>query len=319
MRFALVTATTAILALTVACVPTDDARDYAQLLPDNRIQVNLPTELEGTARLDGWSQSYLITAKVTDDINGLLAGILLTVDAVTELPPTWSSEEDNTAVWGPWANALDPVETTLWVHHDVDTDEYAWGVNQRPKNQGDVEWTTVIAGVVDAGATPDSSSGYFGADFDAAAQLDPNVGLRGQFLSEYAISADGTVVATAGFEDFGDAGGDTTDAYYHYEQVPQGEGKMDLAYNADVHENGSADEVRLLRSRWVATGAGRSDLSVPEGELGELIATASECWGETFESEYWTDNFSGAGEVGDVSVCAFAEPEYNESEEIIAR
>lgn len=285
-------------------------RDYAEVLPDERVLVSLPTDVGDAARDGEFSEFYLLTAKVTDDVNGLIGGVLLTVNAVTQLPPSWSDTEENTAVWGPFANALDPVETVLWVHHDPETDVYTWVVAQRPKNEpSDEAWVHVIAGEVDPDATPEDSSGWFAIDFDAANALDPNQEATGKFLTEYDIDPDG-VSALAGFEDFTE-GGEAVNAYYAYDQTHGGEGLMDLALDADVNGIGE-EEVLVVRSRWTPVGEGRSDAYVTGGDLGALVATASECWDDSFAPVFHTDNYSGEDPTGDESLCAFDEASFDE-------
>ena len=302
----------AILALTACMLPVPGS--YTEVLPDERVKINLPVDPAAVEREKDWSEYYLLTARVTDDVNGLIGMILLVLDEVTALPPTWSDAEESTAVWGPFSDPLDPVETALWVHHDVDEDVFTWGVDLRPTEQAgtDEGWVAVVAGQVDPGATGDESSGYFGIDFDLASRLDPTSDATGRFGCEYDVGPDG-VQATAGFEDFSD-GGDPVTAYYAYEQDYEGLGRMDLALEQDVNpENGLGTlETHLMRSRWTPTGAGRADVYVTGGDLGPLVATASECWDETFEWVYQVDNCSGEAEEGDVADCVFASPEYDE-------
>lgn len=302
----------ALLALTGCLIPVPG--DYGDVLPDERIQINLPVAFGDSQRDREWSQFYLLTARVTDDVNGLIGFVLHTVDVVTDLPPTWHDTEDNTAVWGPFADALDPVQTVLWVHYDEETDVYTWVIAQRPKTEtSDEAWVHIIGGQVDAGATTETSSGWFAIDFDAAHDLDPNQTATGSFGCEYDIAADG-VKATAGFEDFSD-GDESVDAYYHYEQLFAGSGKMDLAIEDDINGN-LTEEILVVRSRWEYTGAGRSDGYVTGGDLGALVATVSECWDETFAPVFYEDNFSGNDPEGDEALCVYDEPEYNENDEL---
>jgi len=300
-------------ALTACDMGPTTAEDYASVLPDDRVQITLPVE---AARRDAreWSEFYLMTAEVTDDVNGLIGGVLHWVDVVTDYEPTWSDTEENTAVWGPWADALDPAETALWVHYDVETDIYTWGINQRPKGEGDDAWVVVVAGQVNEGATSEVSDGWFAIDFDSIHELDPTREATGSFICEYDIALDG-VVASAGFDDFSD-GGPALDAYYHYEQLFGSTGLMDLARTIDLNpEDGTdLDEVLVIRSRWTEFGEGRADAYVTEGDLGSTVGTATECWDDAFAPVYYTDNFSGTT-TGDEAECAFAEPEFSESTE----
>jgi hypothetical protein len=293
-----------VLALVLAGCSQPAPSDFLDVLPDERIQVNLPVGGDRGER--EWSTYYLFAATVTQSVNALIGGVLVWVDVITDTPPSWSSTEENTAVWGPYAQALDPAETILWVHYEAEDDTYQWGFSQRPKGEtSDEAWVPVIAGHVDAGATHEASSGWFVIDFDAAASLDPRVTARGAFGTEYALAPEG-VSATAGFDAFAD-GGDTLDAYYHYEQATGGSGKMDLGLLTDATGNATPEEV-LLRSRWEATGEGRGDGYVTGGDLGELVATASECWDTSFQAVFHDDSWSEP--TGDPALCVYAEPEY---------
>lgn len=296
----------ALLAALPACTGPVPAQ-YARVLPDDRLEVNLP---EAGARRDGdVSQYYLMTRQVTDGVNGLIGGVLGTVDQITELPPSWSNDEAATAVWGPWSQPLDAVQTLLTVHHDLDADTWTWAIVERPKaSTHDADWVPIVAGQVDAGATEVSSSGFFAIDFDQAAALDPAQTASGTFATEYSLFPDGAE-ATAGFQDYSD-GNQTVNAYYHYAQVPASVGQMDLAFPLDVNGNGT-DESEYVRSRWVDTGAGRADAYVTGGDLGSLVANATECWDTSFASVYYTDNFGGTT-TGDPNACVYDQPDYTD-------
>ncbi len=298
-----------------ACLQTSDgASDMARVLPDERVQINLPVDVGGSDRARDWSEFYLMTAEVTENVNGLVGSVLFMVDHITSTyEPSWSSSEANTALWGPWAEPLDSAETRLWVHHDEATDIYTWGFDQRLKNDDEAVWSTVIAGQVDAGATEDASSGWFAIDFDTMYELDPTTDAVGAFVCEYDLDEEG-VSGTALFDDFGEPGGsDFADAAYHYEQVHGGEGLMDLVRTIDLNPGSGTDEILVIRSRWTQDGEGRADAYATGGDLGEELGTATECWDTSFESVYYTDNYSGT-ETGDADLCVYEEPDYNESE-----
>lgn len=310
--FALITAALTTVALT-ACEPMDgDPGVYADVLPDSRLEVNLPVELDG-ARTKDWSEAYLFTARVTSDVNNLVGGILTTVGAVTQFPASWSDEEANTAVWGPFADALDPVETVLSVHYEPTTDEYDWAIAQRPKELAgdDTAWVAVIAGHVDAGATRDDSTGWMAIDFTAANELNPNQTATGTFGVTYDIDPDG-VSAEAGFEGFTD-GGDEVDAYYRYGQDFGGDGFMDLVWTEDLHPGPVGDETLAMRSRWLSTGEGRADAVVFDGDLAAPGAL-TDCWDTAFEVAYYDQSWSDEEDRGEEAACAFDQAEWNEED-----
>lgn len=302
------------LATAVACGPVQTPDAYRDVLPDDRVLVNLRTDGAEGARTGEWSEAYTLTAEVTQSVNGTAGFVLGLVDTVTDFPPTWSDDAQTTALWGPWdGGALDPVASQLWVAQD-EAGAYTWALQQRPKNDDDAEWVTVVAGQVDAGATAEASRGAFAIDWSAAHALNPTVDpAQGLFYLEYDIGASG-VTAEAAFENFLDDNGNPANAVYAYEQVYEGDGKMDLAIESDMDGDLSAKEVLVVRSRWLASGAGRGDAYALGGNFGDFVGTLSDCWGTDFNTSYWVDNFSAKGgfEEGDAATCVFAAPEYDD-------
>jgi len=303
----------AVAALSTACTPGGAGAEFTELLPDDRLYVNMPVDASNAKDAeDGvWSDYYLLTARVTDDVNAMIALPLILVDVITQYPPSEINDEQNHAVWGPYSDALDPVETVLHIERH-DDGAHEWYFVQKPKNADDAEYTDVIRGTVDAGSTRDVHSGTFAIAFDAMHELDPNVGLEGIFVSEYAVDEDG-VSATALFSEFSEGGSEAIDALYAYDQIHDGEGAMDLGWLADLDGNGD-DETHIVRSRWTYVGAGRSDAYLTGGSLGDVVFTESECWDENFDPVYNENNWGGEGS-GDVANCAYADAEYNESGE----
>lgn len=292
------TVTATLLALT-ACTPSTDA--LTDVLPDDRVQVNMPTDMaERTARgaLGDWSEFYVQTAETTDNVNGLIGHVLHLVDTLVQHRPTTFDRDGHRAIWGPYSDTLDPVETTLTVEYDPSTDVHTWWFSQWPKGD-EAAMVHVIAGEVDAGATREASTGRFVIDFTTMADLDPTADVSGVFTSEYDIAPDG-VAAGAYFDDWVDLDhpAEPIDAAYVYEQTFAGEGSMDLAYQHDYLDDGTLD-VYVLRSRWLADGSGRGDAVLAEaGE--ELLGAASECWDDGFQLVYRASSWEGEeGERGD--------------------
>ena len=81
-----------------------------------------------------------------------------------------------------------------------------------------------------------------------------------------------------------------------------------------VTGNATAEQI-LLRSRWESTGAGRSDGYVTGGDLGDLVATASECWDTGFSAVFHEDSWSDS--TGDEAQCVYADPEYADDPDVI--
>ncbi len=303
---------TSLTFLSMIALGCNRGSELTEVLPDERIQVNLPIG-EGLAKDEGkeWATYYLFTAYVTEHINGFVGGVLYWVDTITsEYPPTYVNRDLNNAVWGPWSGALDPVETQLWVTYDQSSDTYTWGFQQWPKEEDESSAYDVLLGEVDEGATHDVSSGRFSVDFDTIRELDPTETAAGQFDVDYDIREDG-VTAYATSTGFGE--GQDNDGTYYYDQSFGGDGMMDLVIISDLNPGGGAglDETWYVRSRWVEWGEGRSDVEATGGDLGSEVYTLSECWSSSFERVYYVDNFSGL-EEGDASLCVFDSAEYYE-------
>jgi hypothetical protein len=284
---------------------------HDDLLPkEEQVRINLPVEGGAAkgAETGDFARYYAVTRVVTENVNGLIGFVLGTVAYVVTLEPQWSDTDTNTAVWGPYSDSgLDPVETGLWVREE-DDGSYSWAIFEVPTGGDiDTESKVIVAGVVDAGATAEDASGQFAVDFDTAAAMDPAERIVGAFSVEYAYDADG-VDAVAGFDNYGYVDGERVDALYAYTEDYAGAGDMDIAWLDDVNASGT-DEVLAMRTRWEATGDGRSDAIVTGGDLGVESVTASECWGSDFIESYWTDTIGMYEPVGDVGACAYADAE----------
>jgi hypothetical protein len=200
------------------------------------------------------------------------------------------------------------VETGVYVER-LEDDSYAWAVFFVP-NGGTVESDAVpvIAGQVDAGATPDVASGRFAIDFATAHEMDPAWTQVGTFYVDYSYDEAG-VSATAGAEAYGWEGLPLVNAVYAYDQDFAGGGEMDLAYESDVNLTGVA-EIVTLKSRWQPDGVGRGDAQIVGGDLGADVVSASECWGTDFKTAFWTDSIGWYEVVGVESACGYAEAAY---------
>ncbi|MED5373689.1 MAG: hypothetical protein VX899_21910 [Myxococcota bacterium] len=289
------------------CLPGAPGSELTENLPDERLLINMPVQ-DGAAKAAGeWSQAYLFTASTTRSINGLTGFVLGMVDTITDYPASYVDGDQNHAVWGPWSDALDPVDTLLSVQLQ-DDGSTSWQFQQKPKGADDSEYVAVIVGEVDAGSTREVHSGRFYIDFDMINALDPNQSATGEYAVDYEVDEEG-VRGEAAFNDFQD-GAEPVDALYRYDQVHEGEGSMDLGWTTA----GADEEAELLyvvRSRWTEVGEGRSDALVTGGELGDNVALSSECWDTSFSSVYKETSWQGVVE-GEQGACAFAEAEYPE-------
>jgi len=299
----------ALLAIATVTAGCDDGAeappDYAWVLPDDRIKVDMP-DAEARRSAGDPSEYRRDTKDITRDVNGFIDEVLTTIDHITEFEPTWAEDTEDKAIWGPWNDGAN--DGMLYVQHFED-DHYEWALLIRPTGGSDDDWVAFIGGEVDPGATETTGSGRFAVDFDAVKVIDPASEPGGAFYSDYDVRSTG-VEAEAGFDGFTERAGDPpVDAGYRYRQDGDG-GEMDVAYLADIAEGGDLETV-ILRSRWVSTGEGRGDAYITGGDFGPLVYTGTECWNRsgivTFE-----ENNADFQTSGDEATCVFAEPEWND-------
>jgi len=294
----------AALALFAACTPEEQAvEDYSQILPGEELLVDLPAARRAAGDPSGFLAE---TTTVATDVNTFIGDTLDAIGAITEFEPTWADDGADKVVWGPWADA--GVEGMLAVERFED-DHYEWALLGRPEGADDDAWVGLIGGEVDPGATETTGSGTFGVDFDAWTARDPALGATGMFVSTYDVRDDGTD-AEAAFENFSDPTiSEPINAGYRYGEGADG-GYMDFAYEANIDDGGMPETV-ILRSRWVADGAGRGDAYFTGGDLGALVYQVSECW-DSAGVVVFDENNAELTTTGDVSACAYAEPQWSE-------
>src|SRR5690606_4158029 len=94
-------------------------------------------------------------------VNSGIGEILLGLDEVTSFRPTYTPD-DHTALWGPWLE--DGLWGKLWVRGELDG-SYTWALSIRPEESAEGDWSDVVSGSVEAGATEEASVGRFAIDF----------------------------------------------------------------------------------------------------------------------------------------------------------
>jgi hypothetical protein len=307
MKSLLAAAAAASLGL-VACIPQDDvSRDIDRAIPTaDQVSIKLPDKTT-TARTTGEQLAvgqianwYVATRDVTRTFNGGATWVLVLVHTIVKFPVT--SVDGDTYTWGPWSDALDPAEYKLDVRA-VGDGTYEYQLSGRSKTVANSRFEVVIDGNADPRAGDDKGSGDFLIDFDASRRVNPiDAGdAKGSVDVHYDLAQrhlDLTISST-------DAQGKPVLADYAYNQALDGGGDMVFAISGDAG-GGAALETATLRSRWLASGAGRADGRIAGGNLGTTQATASECWDTTFRRVFYTDSVSLAATEGAQTACAFA-------------
>jgi hypothetical protein len=295
----------------VACIPPNDDPHpgISRALPtaeDVRIDLPENSSAKGTAEaLGDLSPWYVVTRQVTRDLNGGTAWVLIVVHTVVQFPPT--TVEGDTYTWGPWSDALDPADYRLVVTA-LDNGSYDWSLDGRSKTQVGADFETVIAGNAVPGETEGTGHGEFTIDFDAAERVNPvDNDARGVVGISYDLAARHLDMSIATVETRPE--GEVPVNYeYAYTEKEDGSGDMVFAAHGDTDDEGTAAEDAVIRSRWLADGAGRADVRLSGGDVSTTISvTASECWDSTFAVVYYSDSVNWQPTEGSQSSCAFAD------------
>lgn len=294
----------------------DKADGFRQGIPQQaNLELKLPSSgqssqpLTGTGtRRDGLegqtADLYKTTRAVTQFVNGGTVLVLDLVRRITQYPATTVTQDS--AVWGPRTEALSPNTWKLTVTRTA-PDTYTYALEGKGKTEADSAFRVVLSGShVDAGANV--GNGSFLLDFDKAKTLpenDGNVGTVSVTYSRPTLSAEIAVDA-----DFHQVKSDAqlVNAQYKYRATPGNGGTFDFDLDKDFTA-GPALEHGKIRSRWVETGAGRSDVQATGGDLTSPV-TLSECWDDGFASRFLEASYSPSSNYGQASVCAFTTAQY---------
>lgn len=231
---------------------------------------------------------YRVTRDVTWNIDHDIFGTLDGLEAVVVLPPT--ERGARTRTWGPYREALSPIEVRLVVTRDDSADAgdvFTYSYELRPVGG---TFVPAISGTWAPGdASPDGAGHVV---FDLVA-----FGGAGRVEVDYARAA-GAVDFAIDVDGYEAAPGETPSAaYYEAHRAADGGGALSLAYRA------AEGEAWAMHSRWQADGAGRADALALTGVEPADAPPVTECWDADFTRVY----ASGEGESGDAAACVFAD------------
>jgi hypothetical protein len=263
------------------------------------VKITLPDTAAANAFAVGDIASwYVATRGVTRTLNGGTAYVLILVHTIVLFPPT--KVEGDTYTWGPHHEPLDPAEWRLTVTELADGN-YDWKLDGHSLTEADAEFETIVGGVARTDAT-----GTFTLDFDAAERVNPidNDG-AGVIAVDYDVTRRRLDMTVDGVDD---AGGTPQPVHFDYAYAEGADRSGDMVFTvlADSPDPGAEREEATLRSRWLATGAGRADVRLRSGDL-DVEVTASECWNTMFRRTYYIDSATWLPTEGSVGDCAFAD------------
>ncbi len=272
--------------------------EYLDALPS---QERHTVSIEPTATSDGaegWRdhapELLLLTAQVSDTVNGTLLDVLEAIDHVRTLRPTQRLPDGRR--WGPWA-WQDGVDLEVRMDR-TGAGRFDWGVDASSSA------TTVpyMAGTHYAGDTVAAGDGAFTWSFDELAIVAGGPA-RGTLAVDYdnragidlLVDIDGV---TAGVEP-------PLTARYAFRLV-EGEGDFQYTFSGDTDGDGLAEDYSI-RTRWIEGVGGRSDAIVTGGSLGPYVERWSQCWNGAVDLVYEVDSLGLRIPVGEESACVYAE------------
>jgi hypothetical protein len=254
--------------------------------------------VRGAAAQGALASDYLLTRTVVGVVNTATAAVLNLVKDITAYPPT--TVEGDTAIWGPGTDPLSANTYRLTVTK-VAPHVFTYKLDGKGKTEPDTAFVTVLSGthtraLDGAGHVMKGfGSGDFTLDFDAADTLPQHDDNMGQVAFQYSrLSPTATVtidVDFTGVQDHCDpltckTGGQIFDAVYAYSATPGSGGDLQYADAKNYVATSSANETLSIHSRWLETGAGRTDMQMTGGDVGVTVDTSSECWDANFKSVY---------------------------------
>jgi hypothetical protein len=283
--------------------------------------------------LDERSQLHDLSFAVGFQINRHVRNILETIWFITRFEPNEVVEEDGVAgegedsfaynaraVWGPFNDDEGKnLEFALIVLRGEDPNDgrevFIYGVQGRPQGSGDDAWVQFLLG----GSKPKEPGlpdgfGLVKLDMNAMGQLDPNEDDIGVMNFIYHNTDEGHMVAAA-FEGVWDEALQTTiDPTYFYGHSTQGYTVLQFETKINAEEPpGDLLEDLSVTTGWYQKDQGRSDAVVSGGDLGEAVATWTQCFGSDLKNDYEAYSAENANppvaiEVGDVQACFIDQP-----------
>ena len=290
----------ALVLATTACSNVQSVRDGLPQAAD----ISIP--LGSSQALSERSSLYLVTYGVTSTVNGGVGWVLTVLHGIASLPPT--TQAGKTWTWGPSTpHGLEPknnykLTATLNADRSVSYDLYGKTVDEPDSTVG---WHVLVSGSHVKGIPGQSGSGTMLLDFDAASRLDhaaADSSAVGKADVTYGFVLDKGYQVAVVFKGVRDGNsGRVMDANYNFTKVAAGPGTFDFVSATDLRGDGSIENLSV-RSRWMDTGVGRSDVKASGGSLAST-ATGSQCWDKNFNTIFADYSWDASKNEGQPSAC----------------
>jgi hypothetical protein len=300
---------TVVAALALGCGNySNDDVDFQLALPQQSdIEANLPGQ---ALSLETAPEYYRATRGAMAIFNGLIEGVARIVDYVRAQPPTERGE--NRRVWGPYPNGDNPAwqNRMVMVMEAAPTDPKGihidYSLDFRRAGSGDDAWIPLLTGRFYPTGGVRRGRGEIRLDFAVARQVgypvDPTSELLRLELTYQRV--DYPITVDLRWENI--TGARSPGGVIQYVEEASGAGS--LVFGWQVADNVLVQALEI-RSRWTATGAGRSDARVTEGFAAAFSGVVGiDCWGVGAQPAYKLRNFAPKVDEGDVTACVFGAP-----------
>jgi hypothetical protein len=328
-------ALTAVIGGTVACDPLDLDGGLGAAVPTRgQVRLNVPgADDDGgqALRVGSASEFHAATVRIANQVNGGVGNIFRIVEAIRALPPA-DTDGATYAVWGPSEPRGLERNSFRFTVNKVADGEFDYRLEARPKDATTEDaFVVVFEGTSFPSGEGDGGHGELDVHWGALRSLDDTQCMIGDLHVVWAGDTEPRTLDVT-FLEAADGCRDEapTNATYHYVEAADGAGSLDFAQRRNVHqldESKPLEEVFAVRSRWLADGAGRSDVRIAEGEIatdlaanlpasGATTVDVVECWDASFtvvHSAVTPVELAPALDrpaEGDVAQCAFAEAEF---------
>jgi hypothetical protein len=290
------------------------ASDVKLKEPTNGSPTTAPQSAPGLSPLDNTPGAYAKYYKFTRDIfDGVNLGTGYILGAVTLLvmtpPSTLSGGE---AIWGPGSEALSPAEWRFRATEIADGEiEYFFEGHPKTSDRTD-DWLPILHGKGYSKHHANHRQGWFELNYENANTLDParlNADNdSGKTTVNYALTS---YPITINCKLEPNRPGVLINIVTTAEK--SGGGKVDIQGTEDLDASKATKlEDISMHSRWLATGAGRADVTLSGGDLpAGTVVQASECWSTSFARDFYTDNLSLEPTYGSESVCPYPTAEFD--------
>ncbi|MEQ9503790.1 MAG: hypothetical protein RIT81_43445 [Deltaproteobacteria bacterium] len=235
------------------------------------------------------------------EINAVIAEVFTYVDFVVEnVDPV--VEDEDTRIWGPFP-IEDGNEIALLINHVRTSTEAGPFVNEgavvrtddqftywfavRPQGGTDDDWIPIIAGQTVPIEGTRHGAGLLILNLAAVDPGEPVIAigydsrLGDGFRESIDVAVDVDLQEGAKFDPEG---------AWLWRRDEVGTTDFALILLQDLPNTGPRLEKFIIATRWFAAGFGRADVVLEDGDLGELVFFASECWNPGFERTYFASN-----------------------------